>query len=192
MGDHARTSAVRHGASRIRHIRTVAERGVRRHRLFGVLFGGNALARERGFLYLQGGGGEQSHIRRHDVARFQLDYVAGDELLAREMFPFAVAEHLGKRLVHVFQGFHGVLRFVFLHHADDRVEDDYEQYDAGVDEFGIFALHQSYHRRDHRRHEEHDDHDVLELFEELDDEALLFALRKRVLAEFRNALFRLG
>ena len=140
--DHARASAVSHSAAGICHIRTVAEGRGDVHHLLCVLFGGDALAGERGFLDLQRRRGEKAHIGGDDVARFQLDDVAGDEFLAGEMFPLAVAQHLGKCLVHILQGFHGVLGFVLLHHADDRIQHDDEQDDARVDEFAVLTLHE--------------------------------------------------
>ena len=191
VGDHARASAVCDGAAGIRHVGAVAEGGVRRDDLFRVLFRGHALARERGFLDLERRGRDEAHIRGDDVARFQLDDVAGDDLLTCEMPPLAVAQHLGKCLVHILQGFHGVLRLVLLDDADDRVQDDDEQDDAGVDELAVLSLHEGDDRGDYRRHDEHDDHDVLELLQELDDQALFLRLFERVLAVLGGALLRL-
>ena len=61
----------------------------------------------------------------------------------------------------------------------------------GVDELAILLLHEGNDRGNDRRNDEHDDHDVLELFEELDREALFLGFFKRVFAEFRRSLLRL-
>ena len=192
MRDDARASAVRDRASGIRHIRAVAERRVGGDGLFRVFFRGYGLAGERRLLYLERRGGKQPDVRGDDVAGFQLDDVARYYLLAGEMFPLAVAQHFGESLVHVFQGFHCVFRLVLLHHAYDGVEDDDEQNDARVDEFGRLFLHDRDDRRHHGSHDEDDDHDVLELLEELDCEALFLSLFERVLAVLGGALLRLG
>ena len=191
-GDHARASAVADRAARVRHVRPVAERRVRRHRLVRVLFGGHGLAGQRGFLYLERRRRKQPEIGRDYVAGFQPHDVAGHQLLAFEMFPFAVAQHLGKRLVHVFQRFHRRLGFVLLHHADDGVQDDDEQDDAAVDELGVVLLDDGDDRGHRRRGEQHDDHHILKLREELRKERLLLSLGKRVRPVLRETLVRFG
>ena len=191
MRDHARAPAVRHDAAGIRHIRTVSERRVRGDRLFGVLFRRDGLARERRFLYFEGRGGEQPHIRGHDVARFEFDYVARHDFLARKVLPFAVAQHLREGFVHIFEGFHSRFGLVFLHNADYRVDDDDEQNDAGVDELAVFLLNKGDDRRHYRGNDKHDNHNVLELFEEFAQQTLLLRFLQGVLAVLRDALVRL-
>ena len=72
-----------------RHVHAVAQGGVGGDRL-DLLGRGHALARERGLVDLEGRGRQDARVGRDEVAGLDVDDVARDELLHRDLGELAV------------------------------------------------------------------------------------------------------
>lgn len=163
------TAAVHHGGAHVAHVLAVAERHVvgARGKLdhVGVLLYGHGLAGECGLLDLHRGALEHAAVGRDGVARLEHDYIAGNELGARQVHEFAVAQHLGLRRAHLLQGLEGLLALGFLDHAQHRVDDNDEHDNGDVGKVGL-ALDHARERADNGGNDQHDDHGVGHLLKE--------------------------
>ena len=100
--DH-RGGAARHRGVLEQHVRAVAERDVGAGEHVGVLGDRRALAGQRRLLGLQRRGAQDPPVGRHEVARLDLDEVAGNEIHRRHERDRAVAHDLGLRHLQVRQ-----------------------------------------------------------------------------------------
>ena len=80
----------------------------------GVLGDRRALARERGFLRLEGRRPDDATVGRHDVARFDLDDVTRDDVDSGHQHERAVAHHLRLRHLQIRQRGHARPRLQLL------------------------------------------------------------------------------
>ena len=142
-----------------RHVHPVAERGVGRDRVH-LLGRGDALAGERGLVDLEGRGGQDARVGRDEVARLDVDDVAGDELVHRELDEIAIAPDLRLDDHHLLEGRGARLGLALLVHGHPGVEQrEQQQEDARVELTGQ-------EEADDARDEEHELHRVRVLADE--------------------------
>ena len=104
-----------------RHVHAVAEGGVLGDGLH-LLGRRDALAGERGFVDLEGRGGQDPGVGRDEVAGLDVDDVARDELLHRDLDQVAVAADLGLDDHHRRERRGARLRLALLVHRHPGVE----------------------------------------------------------------------
>ena len=190
--DDRRRRAVGDGTARKDHVVPVADGGVLRDFGKGVLFRRHALARQRGLLRLQVGTPEKAGVGGDEVARFEDDDVARDELGRLHELLLAVTDDARVRRGHIFERFERLFRLALLHQPHDGVEDDDEDDERGLDKLDGILLPLDHliaddAEGDARRDQEDDDHHVLELFKKADDEGLFLPFVQFVLAVLRPA-----
>ena len=136
-----------------RHVHPVAQGGVRGDRL-DLLGRGDALAGERGLVDLEGRGGQDPRVGRDEVTGLDVDDVARDELVHRDLGEVAVASDLGLDDHHLLEGRGAGLRLAFLVHGHPGVEErQQDEEHAGVELAGQ-------EQADDARDEQHDLHRV--------------------------------
>ncbi len=79
-GDYSQRRAVGDGTAGIHHVVPVTQRCVFLDLGGGILFGGNGFTGEGGFLGFQSGAMNEARVSRDEIACFQLDYIAGDQI----------------------------------------------------------------------------------------------------------------
>ncbi len=136
-----------------RHVHAVPESSIRGDRI-DLLGRGDALARERRLVDLQGRGGEDAGVGRDQVAGLDAHDVTRDEVRHRDLDEVAVAPHLGLDDHHLLEGRGTRLRLAFLAHRQPGVEQrEPQQEDARVELAGQ-------EQADDARRKEHDLHRV--------------------------------
>ena len=75
---------------------------------------------------------EQAEVGGYTVAGFEEDDIAGNKKGGVEGLPVAVAQHRGFGGKKRFDGIEGLLGFAFLNNADDAVDQDHSENDAGI------------------------------------------------------------
>ena len=168
-----------------RHVDAVAEGGVGGDRVH-LLGRRDALAGERGLVDLEGRRGEDPRVRGDEVAGLDVDDVARDELVHRELDEIAVPADLDLDDHHPLEGRRARLRLALLVHRHPRVEQgQQDQEDAGVELAGQ-------EQADDARDEEHDLHRVRVLAAERLPARHLLRLGERVRAVRRTPGVGLG
>ncbi len=102
----------------------------------GVLGNRERLAGEGRFVAMEVVDVEEAEIGRHAVAGLEQDHVAGNELRGGHAKLASSATHDGLGGDHATEGFDGLFRPAFLDEADDRVDQDHAEDDAGIDPLG--------------------------------------------------------
>ena len=120
-----------HGAG-IGHRPAVPQNGARIDRR-DLLARGQRLAGQDRLLDRQARCRDQAEIGRHLGARLELDDVAADDALGRDLDAAAVAQHCRARCQHAAQRLQRLLRLALLEEADQRIGDHHGQNDDGVD-----------------------------------------------------------
>ena len=126
-GDDGRRRAVGDAAPRVHHIHAVAERRFLVHGGVGVLFCRNRLAGQRRLLAFQARAAQQPRVGGDEVARFQLQNVAGHQQRSVDDLLPAVAQHARMRGGHAFERVQRLFGLAFLQHPHHRVEHDDQQ-----------------------------------------------------------------
>ncbi len=136
-----------------RHVDAVAERGVRRDRV-DLLGRRDALAGQRGLVDLEGRGRQDPGVRRDEIAGLDVDDVARDELIHRDLGEIAVSSDLRLDDHHALERRGARLGLALLVHRHPGVEQgEQEQEDTGVELAGQ-------EQADDARHEQDDLHRV--------------------------------
>ncbi len=127
---------------------------------------------------------DQAQVGRNAVAGFQQHDVAGHELFGRDHARFAAAQ--GPRFggQHVADRIERLLGAAFLNEAEQTVEDDHRENDAGVDP-------EAQHQLGEAGGEQHIDQNVVELAEEPDERSLFLAFGQTVRRRMSEADARL-
>ena len=185
-GDHGAAAAVHHGGAHVDHVLTVAQRHFVTLEGIGFLLDRHAFAGEGSFLNLEAGALDDAGIRRHRVAGFQMDHVAGHQFLALEEVQLAVAHYLGGGGSHGLESLDGFLSLALLHNAHHSVQDDDRQNDEHISQ--AFAGVNRGHRAQGGSHQQHDDHGIGQLAQEPLHQRGLLALGQLVGA----VLFKTG
>ena len=168
-----------------RHVHAVAEGGVGGDRVH-LLGRGDALAGEGGLVDLEGRRGEDARVGRDEVAGLDVDDVARDQLVHREIDELAVAAGLGLDGQRRAQGVRGSRRLALLVHAHHRVaQREQDEHDAGEELAGQ-------EQADDARDEQHDLHRVRVLADEQRRARRLLGRGERVRADLRPACVGLG
>ena len=168
-----------------RHVHAVAEGGVGRDRVH-LLGGGHALAGEGRLVDLEGRRGEDPRVRRDEVAGLDVDDVARDQLVHREVDELAVAAGLGLDGQRLAQGVRGSRRLALLVHAHHRVaQREEDEHEAGEELPGQ-------EQADDARDEQHDLHRVGVLADEQRRARRLLGRGERVRADLGPAGVGLG
>ena len=164
------------GRVHVGQARPVAERDVLAGNGVDRLADGQALARERGLLDLEGRGDDDPAVGGDAVPRLDQDHVARHELLGVDLDRLAVAPDAGDRLHHLGQRLDARLGLRLLAQADDRVE----HCEAGEKDRRPGVVRED--RVEDRRHEQDDLHEVLVLPHEGAEPGLLLGRRELVRA----------
>src|SRR5690606_26132190 len=117
------------------------------------------LARERGFIHVQLGGGEQAAVGRHRLARLEDDDIARHELARIDLHGPSVPHHRGARHLELEQRLHRLACAQLGEEAEGGVDDEH-----GADGGGVQRVAQE--ERDGGRSEEQEDDDALELVDQ--------------------------
>ncbi len=123
--------AVGHERAAVGHVHPIAERGLGPAHA-QTLLDGHGLARERGLFDFEGLYFDETQIGRDLVAALDEDEVPRHEELGADLDALAVAPRGRPLGHHGRQRLERLTRAVFLHEADDRVQHDHAQHDAGV------------------------------------------------------------
>ena len=129
--------ALRHGGSAEEHALLALELASGVGDRFGRLVHRDGLSGERRLFQTDRRGFQSNHsaIRRDSIAGSDLDDVPGDELARGEVAdPLAGAEASRGLALHLLERLERALRVALLPHADDGVEHEDEEDDAGLDE----------------------------------------------------------
>ena len=168
-----------------RHVDAVAEGGVGGDRV-DLLGRRDALAGERRLVDLEGRRGQDPRVGRDEVAGLDVDDVARDELLHRDLGELAVAADLGLDDHHALERRRARLRLALLVHGHPGVEQgQQDEEDAGVELAGQ-------EQADDARDEQHDLHRVRVLAHERLPARRLLRLGERVRAVRRASRVGLG
>ena len=147
---------------------------------------GRALAGERRLVDLERRGADDPAVGRDEVARLDVDDVARDQLLHRDLADLAAAPDLGLDDHHLLERGDARLGLALLVEPQERVEQGEEdEDDAGRELAGQEHAHDA-------RHQEHDLHRVLVLAEEHLQARLRLRLGELVGPELRAAGLDLG
>ena len=160
--------ALRHGGAAEEHALLALELASGVGDRFGRLVHRDGLSGERRLFETDRRGFQSNHsaIRRDAIAGSDLDDVPGDELARGEVAdPLAGAEASRGLALHLLERLERALRVALLPHADDGVEHEDEQDDAGFDEVHqgqLDARRALLGEREHERHERRDEEDLHE------------------------------
>ena len=112
------------------------------------------------------------------VARLQDHNVAGHQHVAAQQGHLPVTEHLAGGGGHLLKGLNGLFRLALLVHAQDRVDEHYDQDNEYVGE--ALAGVGGGDARHGGSHQQNDDHGVAQLLKEALEQGDLFPLRQLV------------
>ena len=187
-GDDCHGGAGSHETAGKNDVDPVSERHVAGQNGGSVLFGGDALARQRRFVHGKALARYEAGVRGNEVARFQHDYVAGNEQRRIELAHFPAAQHAAYRRRQAFERFQRVFGAALLRHRKDDVHDDDGEHDDRLDEAAAFDY--GHDEAEHAGDEQYDDGNVLKLREDLVDQFLSFVCLEYVSAVLGEARFR--
>ena len=127
-------AAVGDHRAHVDHVETVAERQVGVGQRVEDLVDGLGFAGERGFLHAQVGALDEPAVGRHHVARLEQDDVARHEIARGHLDDLPAAPDADNRHREALEHRHRALGALFVHEAQDGVEDDDREDGDGVGE----------------------------------------------------------
>ena len=178
--DHRSSRTVGNGAAGEDHIGPVADGRIFCHFGFRILFAGNGLTGQCRLLGFKARALEQTAVRRHKVAGFQTDDIAGNQLRCINDRFLTVPDHTGMGSGHIFQRIQRLFRFTLLIDTHDRIQNDDQQNQSRLEQLAPVLFHANHHKGNDGCCDQDQDHHILELIQKTLEGGFLFLFTELV------------
>ena len=179
-GNNGSSRTVGHAAAGEYHIVTVAERRLQIHLSSGVLLRGNGFTGQGGFFALQADAVQQAGVGGDEVAGFQTDDITGHQFSGLDDFFLSIADDTGVGGRQILQCIQCFFRLAFLIYTHDRVQDNDQNDQTGLEQLTPVLFHADDRQRHDGRGDEDQDHYILKLIHKALKSSFLFLFTELV------------